>query len=354
MIPTRPLIVVMSFRTYGDYVLKAPFLHVLYSRFPDARVVVVTNRKGGEVYPLLDARLEILVLDHDTPKTAILPRLWKLGVADLLYVTDVSFTPLVLAMAMRARKKIGWHQNLSRLYGESGFYDWTSTPGWLSRLARIFFRPAKLRQPEGKYEGYVDLELLDGDGDNRPLAAFRSQYARLGVSRSAGAPYVYCATEAGWKARQLTAAQWGDILAYILERFPGVRILVHGSDEVVRRFAASGRVSSYPTGSVGDLFDVISGAALVIAPDSFALHAASLYDIPAIGYFGPAHPHRFRPTGPLSHALFHEPSCSPCLQRRGGSPCVKGFVQCISLAQITVEDFRKPLELALTVSALDK
>jgi ADP-heptose:LPS heptosyltransferase len=344
----------MSFRTYGDYVLKAPFLYVLYSRFPDARVVVVTNRKGGEVYPLLDTRLEILVLDHDTPKAVILPKLWKLGVADLLYVTDVGFTPLVLAMAMRARKKIGWYQNLSRLYGESGFFDWTSTPGWLSRMARIFFRPAKLRQPEEKYEGYVDLELLDSDGDNRPLAAFRGLYARPGRARSVDAPYVYCATEAGWKARQLTAAQWGDILAYILERFPEVRILVHGSDEVVRRFAATGRVSSHPTGSVGELFDVISGAALVIAPDSFALHASSLYDIPAIGYFGPAHPHRFRPTGPLSHALFHCPPCSPCLQRRGESPCVQGFAQCMSLAQITVEDFREPLERVLAHGALDE
>lgn len=349
MTANQPLIVVLSFRTYGDYVLKAPFLHVLRSRFPDARILIITNRKGGEVYPLLDARLEILVLDHDTPKATILPKLWKLGVADRLYVMDVSFTPLVLAMAIRARKKIGWYQNLSRLYGESGFHDWTSTPGWLSWLARITLRPAKLREPENKYEGYVELELLDSDGDSRPLAAFRSHHAR--PRYSVDAPYVYCATEAGWKARQLTAAQWGDIISYILERFPKVRIFVHGSDEVTRRFAGSGRVLSHPTGSVGGLFDVISGAALVIAPDSFALHIASLYDVPAIGYFGPAHPHRFHPTGRLSHALFHRPPCSPCLQRRGESLCVRGFTQCTSLTQITVEDFKKPLERVLTAGA---
>ena len=42
-------ITLLSFRTFGDYVLKAPFLHELYRMYPDALVTMLTNAKGGEV-----------------------------------------------------------------------------------------------------------------------------------------------------------------------------------------------------------------------------------------------------------------------------------------------------------------
>ncbi len=61
----------------------------------------------------------------------------------------------------------------------------------------------------------------------------------------------------------------------------------------MKDFASDPRVVAYGKGSVLELFEKVSAADLVIAPDSFALHLASLYDVPAIGYFGPAHPHRF-------------------------------------------------------------
>ncbi len=118
-----------------------------------------------------------------------------------------------------------------------------------------------------------------------------------------------------WRARQLTDEQWTGIIGGLLRAFPEHTIVVHGAAGAVKEFARDPRVVSYGQGSVQELFEKISAADLVIAPDSFALHLASFYDVPAIGYFGPAHPHRFRPTGPGSTSLFHQPECSPCLQR---------------------------------------
>ena len=48
-------ITLLSFRTFGDYVLKAPFLFELGRRYPHAEITLLTNRKGGQVYPLLDS-----------------------------------------------------------------------------------------------------------------------------------------------------------------------------------------------------------------------------------------------------------------------------------------------------------
>ncbi len=44
-------ITLLSFRTFGDYVLKAPFLFELGRLYPNAEVTMITNRKGGQVYP---------------------------------------------------------------------------------------------------------------------------------------------------------------------------------------------------------------------------------------------------------------------------------------------------------------
>jgi hypothetical protein len=69
--------------------------------------------------------------------------------------------------------------------------------------------------------------------------------------------------------------------------------------------------------------------------------------VPAIGYFGPAHPHRFRPTGPRSTSLFHQPECSPCLQLRGNTSCRKGLLQCSSLAAMEPAEFIAAAQTAL-------
>ena len=190
------------------------------------------------------------------------------------------------------------------------------------------------------------MELLDIKSNSLPLAKYRSAYAAPAAAKPA-APYIYCAAEAGWRARQLSDEQWSGILDCLLRAFPAHSIVIHGAAAVVSRFTTEPRVFGYAQGSVAALFEKISGADLVIAPDSFALHLASLYDVPTIGYFGPAHPHRFRPTGPGSTSLFHQPECSPCLQLRGDAPCRKGLLQCSSLAAMQPVEFEAAAKAAL-------
>ena len=127
-------------------------------------------------------------------------------------------------------------------------------------------------------------------------------------------------------------------------------IVVHGAVGAVKEFASEARVVAYGQRSVQELFDKVSAAELVIAPDSFALHLASFYNVPAIGYFGPAFPHRFRPTSPGSSSLFHQPECSPCLQLRGSTPCRRGLMQCSSLAAMKPAEFIAAAQAALVGS----
>ena len=307
---------------------------------------MITNRKGAQVYPLVDARLRLVVVDHGDRKLHLLRTLFAMPRADLVFALDDSRTTLVLSLLVRGKRKTGWIQGLSLLYGEGGFFEWKSVRPWLSSLVKSVYRPGRIRHPEDKHDAEVELELLDLQGEGRPLASYRSRYASPpAIPRDP--PYIYCAAEAGWQARQLTDQQWAGIIGDLLRAFPKHTIVVHGAMGAVKEFALEERVVAYGQRSVQELFDKVSAAELVIAPDSFALHLASFYDVPAIGYFGPAFPHRFRPTGPGSSSLFHQPECSPCLQLRGNAPCRKGLIQCSSLAAMRPAEFVAAAEAAL-------
>jgi ADP-heptose:LPS heptosyltransferase len=339
-------ITLLSFRTFGDYALKAPFLFELFRLYPNAEVTMLTNRKGGLVYPLIDSRLKLVVVDHGDTKLQVLGALFRIPRADLVYALDDSRTTLVLSLFVRGKRKKGWIQGISVLYAEGGFFEWRSVRPWLSTVVKSVYRPGRIRRPEDKHDAEVELELLDLQGEGRPLASYRSDYASPPAIRR-GPPYIYCAAEAGWQARQLTDQQWADIINELLRAFPKHTIVIHGATGAVKEFASETRVIAHSQGSVRELFDKVSAAELVIAPDSFALHLASFYDVPAIGYFGPAHPHRFQPTGPGSSSLFHQPECSPCLQLRGNSSCRRGLNQCSSLAAIKPVEFVAAAEAAL-------
>jgi ADP-heptose:LPS heptosyltransferase len=339
-------ITLLSFRTFGDYVLKAPFLFELARLYPNADVTILTNRKGGQVYPLMDSRLNVVVVDHGDGGLKVLRTVLQIPRADLVIAMDDSKTTLLLSLLARGKRKTGWVQGISLLYSEGGFSEWKSVRPWVSALVKLVYRPGRIRYPEDKHDAEVELELLDVKSGGLPLANYRSAYAAPAAVRRAPR-YIYCAAEAGWRARQLSDEQWSSILENLLHTFPAHSIVIHGAAKAVSRFAAEPRVVGYAQGSVAALFEKISGADLVIAPDSFALHLASLYDVPAIGYFGPAHPHRFRPTGPGSTSIFYQPECSPCLQLRGENPCRKGLEQCSSLAAMQTSEFVAAAKAAL-------
>src|SRR3984885_9739601 len=97
-------ITLLSFRTFGDYVLKAPFLFELARLYPGAEVTLITNRKGGQVYPLIDSRLKLVVVDHGHPKPPMLRKLFAGPQTNLFFGMDDPPPPLLLSFFPRGKQ----------------------------------------------------------------------------------------------------------------------------------------------------------------------------------------------------------------------------------------------------------
>ncbi len=106
-------ITLLSFRTFGDYVLKAPFLFELARQYPNAEITMVTNRKGGQVYPLMDSRLKLVVVDHGDAKLPMLRALIAVPRADLVFALDDSRTTLILSLVVGANGRQGGSRGLA-------------------------------------------------------------------------------------------------------------------------------------------------------------------------------------------------------------------------------------------------
>lgn len=341
-------VTVVSLQTYGDFLLKSPFFHQLASSYPEAKITVVTNSRGAQIYPLIDSRLKVVALDKSQSRAALFMRMLRLPEADVVYVLDQHPGSYLLSLILRARQRIGWYQSVSRLYGgpEAGFRDRYAVDRRLSLLLRFAFSRKGMRSPESKYEGHVELELLDSPQILSRLAQYRTQYS-FPPQQRADPPLIFCATFASWIARQIDEERWFSVITHIRTNFPRHRVLVDGTETLLSRFAGDPNVARFVrSADLRDFFSIVSSADAVVCSDSFVTHLASWFDVPAVSFFGPALPHRFAPTAPGSTVLFHEPSCSPCEQHRMSEPCAAGHRQCLSLQKITLEEIYRGLATA--------
>ena len=177
-------ITLLSFRTFGDYVLKAPFLFELGRLYPNAEVTMITNRKGGQVYPLVDSRLKLVVVDHGDPKLPMLRTLLSMPRADLVFALDDSRTTLVLSLVVRGKRKTGWVQGISLLYAEGGFFEWTSVRPWLSAVVRTVYRPGK-SSPSGRQARWRSRARAPGPERTIPAARKLSRRLRIATEPAA-------------------------------------------------------------------------------------------------------------------------------------------------------------------------
>lgn len=148
-------------------------------------------------------------------------------------------------------------------------------------------------------------------------------------------------------AKRWPAGHWRALIKLLRDR--GRRVLLIGSaeerplcDEIGGDDA--GAVNAAGACAVGDLPELLAGAACLVTNDSAFAHLAPLVGVPCVDLFGPTSPRfGFAPRGSRDRVLYLGSPCSPC-SKHGARPCWRA-------RQVCLEDIRPAAVFAAAAAA---
>ncbi len=321
----------------GDAVLVARMAVELRRRWPNIRVYVLTHPTACAWVSRLVR--EIQVLDWAFPWTsapgprqgwlATLRFLWSLRAQDF----DVGIDPrgdvrtqLALCLA-GCRRRVGLSRYLA---------------------SNIRLRGSLLTDPVEVPDGMHRVELLARLVE--ALGVSGTEWTQPVAPRSKPGQAVVLSPGAGWEFRQWPELRWAELASRLLRL--GLEVHLVGAREswplLERIQQLSDPTPEVRVTSLDGFLAEIQDAAVVVSPDSLAVHVASeWYGVPVVALFGPGVVSLYRPRSRGSVALHHQDRfpCAPCPQRR----CIRPHDPC--MLSISVEEVLHAVHSVLSASA---
>lgn len=280
----------------GDAVLLAPAIAALRRKFPQAKIMVLAEKRNAGVFAMIpgidrilryDVLREFLVAFRLNPDVAIDTEQWHRLSA-------------VVARQIGAATLIGYGTNeRARLFHHATPYSHNDYE------ADSFFRllaPLGITPPTS-----LDTPFLSVPSEARARAA------QL-LAPLSDRPFIALFAGASISERRWGAKRFRQVTAHLAEQGYGV-VVVGGGDD-----AASGaEIITALTGlnlagqtSLAETAAIIDRANLLISGDSGVLHLGVGLDTPTISLFGPGIAEKWAPRGPKHLVLNHHLPCSPC------------------------------------------
>lgn len=313
--PRRILLV--KFWGLGNLVMLLPVFRVLRTRYPGARIVLLTLARNREI-------LE--------------------GVADLdahLFVDDRGLLRVVRSYASALfaarRERFDLVVDFEQFARASAIFAFLSgaphsvgldTPG--QGRGRLFH--ARVPYDDGKHttETFLDLARAAGASSARyepvpppVLEADREAAAALLREAGAGSSPVFVlhpGSGDNFLGRRWAPENFAHIADHLVERHGGVVVVTGSAAEAevveavrsraVRKDRVVGAAGRLPVRALAAL---CGRAALVVSNDTAPVHLASAMGRPVLGLYGPNTPVLYGPLSRGSVAFYHHTPCSPCL-----------------------------------------
>jgi lipopolysaccharide heptosyltransferase II len=306
--PRRLLLLLLG--AIGDVTRALPLLCRLRRGFPDAHIAWAIEPLSApllEGHPDLDARI---VFQRDR------------GIAGFLaFVAAVRRERFDVVLDLGRLLKTGIVARLSGAGVRLGFDRRNSREGnWLFQTQRI--------APQAHYSSKLDQYQRFADSLGVPptpvefgLAATAQERMRAGTLLGAvPRPFVAFVLGSSCPSRRWfpdrTAAT-----ARALWRSHGLAAVLLGTEADVHFAAAvrdglDGRCQDLVgRTTLRDLVAVLAEAALVVTPDSGAMHIAAALGVPVVSLWGATSAERSAPYGSADHVLVGEAACAPCYRR---------------------------------------
>ncbi|QEI07449.1 glycosyltransferase family 9 protein [Pigmentiphaga aceris] len=300
--PLPGSVLVIALRYIGDVLLTTPLAHALKQRDPSCQVdMLVFEGTQGILQNNPDLREVITVAqrpDRDA-QIALIKRLWRRY--DLVLVTLPGDRPHLY----------GWAASRNRL----GFVPASAGQAWWKRLLlkkSLVLDSVMHRVAEGERLGQL-MDLVDVRTVVPPTARMQPAdwaerlrpHSPAGQDFDPAQAYAIVHPSPRWRYKQWHVEGWHALMNDLVAR--GMRIVLSGGpgqeesaylDQLTAALPAHAKdaiIRVQGVLSLGELADLMHGAAIYIGPDTATTHLAAACNTPTVALYGPTDPRVWGP-----------------------------------------------------------
>lgn len=331
-----PRILLVRLSAIGDVIHGMPVLCALRERFPHAHLSWLAEPAGAK---LLDGHKSL-------DELIVAPRGWLKSPSEILRLRkrlrqvrpEVTLDMQGLAKSALAailsgsRRRIGFGDEKGRELS-----DWLNNELVVAPDKHVIDANLRLLAPLGIHSPAVRFDLPE-----QAAAAHAAEQLirRLGLEEG----YAVVNPGAGWPSKIWPAARYGEVSAYLGEKWRLPSLVVWAGDAehaaaetIVARSAGHARLA--PSTTLAELAAVVRRGQLFIGSDTGPLHLAVAVGVPSIGLFGPMPAERNGPYGPRHIAIQKAAFEGGSRERRNASSEL--------MEAISVEDVRQACDTIL-------
>jgi lipopolysaccharide heptosyltransferase II len=337
-------ILVKEVNWLGDLVMTMPALRAIRAAFAMSSLTVLVARQLAGLFDGMSWIDEVIPY---RPATGIetLARDWEIIRAirsrhfDLAILFPNSFGSALWATLAGVPRRAGYATDARRLM--LTHHAAPSTQALTLHQSHYWLRMVRDTLGVEAPDGVTEHQIEPSNGN---LAHARDWLAEHRFAPEA--PLIAIAPAAAYgPAKEWPLVRYAALIDRLSERYDAECVIVGTAAERVKceQVAATARPSAIVAAGelgVGELCGLLSLCNGFAGNDSGAMHLAGAVGIPTVGIFGSTNPVRTGPTGHHVQALYHPPSCSPCLERT----CRFGHYDCLRAVS--------PEEVAATLAHL--
>jgi ADP-heptose:LPS heptosyltransferase len=325
----------------GSIIQATPLLHDLRRSFPKAKIVFLTTESNRGLIERLDLIDEGIYVDDADP--AVLATTTAKAIAQLLSrKIDLYFDleiysagASVLSVLSGARNRVGFYRGSARF--KKGIYTHLTVFNPRAPIAAIY---RQLHLSTGGKKGgparYGPIVVRTSDVESLAKAT-----AKHGLRLEP--KYVVVNPNASdlLLERRWPMDKYVQLIVELAQR--GEQIVLVGAKseqayvgEIIAKLPASVRSKVVDTSgklSLGELFALIKGAAVVVTNDTGPMHFSIALDRPTVCLFGPVSPDHYGVRKANVETLYHAVYCSPCAHEIDTPPCA-GVNVCMQLIEV--------------------
>jgi lipopolysaccharide heptosyltransferase I len=309
-------VLIVRLGSLGDVIHGIPVAAALRSRYPQARIDWLVDRRYVELLDLVESLDSRIPFDpRELPGGSARRTLRDLRAMQYDAVIDLQglLKSAVIARLVAGKRTIGFPRQHLR-----------------EPMARFFYTDT----PDvGDARHVIDknLRLLSAVGITDAAVHFPIRIPRLSPTEITSGSYAILNPGAAWPNKRWPPDRFGAVAA-AMQRDLGLRSIVlwgPGEESLAAAVvdASQGAAESAPRTQIADLVGLARDARVMISGDTGPLHIAGAVGTPLVALFGPTSPERNGPWSPRDVVISRVSECA-CLYERGcrkSTPCINAI-----------------------------